>query len=429
MPRSLPVRAVVTASTTLALLALLSVAAGSAAAGPFGGFASQGDFYLSGTDQVCRAIALDGPTSRATPTCEVADDRRIAAARFRQGSLQKGRGAVFAASARGNELTLTRQPSGETVVVWSSFDPIADVVAVHADDKKRLVAVEYQVRFGGRVRVETVGFVVSRDRSPGATPDADPSPDSDADPTGPAPGQTGTADGAGADQADGSAAGPTDSPELSAALERARRLDKRGRARPAETAYRAALALDEDHPEARYGLAKQLAKQLKRPAAVAALQRLAASRAERPDAIEWLVEARFERAFAALRADPDFRKATGLDRDPARERPLYERLFGFSDTWEQAEVKCEQAEVRLAMKRRQASAKLTITSRCGGFPSKTRLSGNIRLRGDDRVELVLPNRGGPEEVVACEMATCSDEDCLRCAIDRDLSFTLLPVRR
>jgi hypothetical protein len=221
-----------------------------------------------------------------------------------------------------------------------------------------------------------------------------------------------------------------DDPRVSERLARARKRDA-GNARAAEAAYRQVLDIDPGQPEARYGLARSLARQRKHPAAVEALAALAAS--QHPEAVTWLVEARFDRAFARLRSDAGFRAATGLDSDGTRPRSLYERLLGFSNTWEQSEVKCEQAEVRLSLDRRARTFKLVITTRCGGHPLSTRLQGTFRLgqppAAGERVDLVLPNREGPEESVACRMQVCAGEDCLQCVVDEDLSFSLLPVRR
>lgn len=417
----------------LAVLAIL-VAGGvtPAAAGSFGGFSEDQTRYLSGRDQVCVPIAVADPgpsaaaqASRAVPACEPADDRRVASARFRRGVPQQGPRADYEASARGTDITLRERRSGRTLVIWSSVDPIDRITGVHASESRApggpgapvaLVAVEYEVRFGGRTRIETVAFAISA-AAPAAVTPAVPVP--------PAPGPS-----AGTPPAPGPPAGTPpapDDPRVGERLGKARRLDARNQAKPAEAAYRQVLEIDPDHAEARYGLARSLARQRKQPAAIEALVALA--RSSRPDAAEWLVEARFDRAFQGLRGDPAFRAATGLDPDPARQRSLYERLLGFSDTWEQAEVKCEQAEVRLSLERRARKFRLAITTRCGGYPTTTRLQGRFRLGQGDRVDLVLPNAEGPEDAVACRMQLCSSEDCLQCVVDEDLTFTVLPVRR
>jgi hypothetical protein len=452
------------ALATLGALAILAGGAAPAAAGPFGGFSADQTRYLNGRDQVCSPLRVSVPgagagpvpgagagpvpgASQATPACEAADDRRIAAMAFRRGAVQQGTRAEYEASARGTEITVRDRRSGQALVIWSAVDPVERITGVYASESKdrtgkpaapgtaqiALVAVEYEVRFGGRTRVETVAFALA---PAAATPDVPAAPGPASGPaTDPAPGP---ASGAAPGPAPGSASGVPETaapapgdPRVAERLAKARKLDARS-PKAAEAAYRQVLEIDAEHPEARYGLARSLARQRKVPAAVEALAALA--RSQRPEVAEWLVEARFDRAFASLRSDAAFRAATGLDRgDGARPRSLYERLLGFSDTWEQPEVKCEQAEVRLALERRPRKFKLVITTRCGGQPMSTRLQGKFRLgepgTAGDRVDLVLPNSEGPEETVACRMQICGSEDCLQCVVDEDLSFTLLPVRR
>lgn len=415
----------------IVLATVVAVLAGAvpAAAGPFGGFSADQTRYLHGRDQVCTPlrVTVPGPApSPATPACEVADERRVAAMTFRRGALQQGTRAEYEATSRGTEITVRERRSGRTLVTWSAVDPVERITGVYAAESSShapaatplaLVAVEYEVRFGGRTRVETVAFAFAP-AAPATAPDTATGPDTRTTTT---PGPDTATTPAGAPPA------PAD-PRVAERLAKARKLDA-GNARAAEAAYRQVLQIDAEHPEARYGLARSLARQRKQPAAVEELAALA--RSQRPEAAEWLVEARFDRAFASLRSDAGFRAATGLDAGSTRPRSLYERLLGFSDTWEQPEIKCEQAEVRLALERRARTFKLVITTRCGGYPTSTRLQGKFRLGEPqaDRVDLVLPNREGPEEVVACRMQTCGSEDCLQCVVDEDLSFTLLPVRR
>lgn len=404
-------------SLATAVAVVLGVAA-PAAAGPFGGFSQDRTRYLDGRDQVCAPIRVTTRTSRALPGCEQADGQRIAAMKFRRGVPQQGARADFEARSRGTDITVQTRRDQRPIVTWSTFDPIERITGVYASEDQALVAVEYEVRAGGRAQTRVVAFALSGAATAGAGGEtAGP-----VDGTDGADGTDGTAPRA------GEAPAPVEDARLGELLTRARRLDTRGRAAPAEAAYRQVLEVDPGHAEAHYGLARNLARQRKPAAAVDALRALASS--GRADAVAWLVEARFDRAFRDMRGDAGFRAAVGLDRDPARPRSLYERLLGFSNVWEQAEVKCEQAEVRLDMDRRARTFRLAITTRCGGRPATTRLEGSFRLQeGADTVELVLPNPEGPDEAVPCRMDRCSGEDCLRCAIDRDLSFTLLPVRR
>ncbi|MEM9492648.1 MAG: tetratricopeptide repeat protein, partial [Myxococcota bacterium] len=346
------------------------------------------------------------------------------------------RTASHSAEARGAQLTVrAMSPAGAvvaTVVTWKSLDPIARVIGVYRSAGGTLVAVEYEVRFGGRLRTEVVGFALPKagqaeqagtagtmGRPPG---EAGGTAAGTTRPTGACsaaqPAGTGT----------GAGAAPTLSGEAQKALDRARRLAKRGRHSAALAAYRQVLASDGEHAEARYGVARALARQRRGKDAVAELKALAGS--QRADAVVWLIEARFDRAFARLRSDAGFRAATGLDRPAGAARPLYERLVGFSRTWEQPEVKCEQEQINLDFDRLKQTFVLRVTSRCGGYKDTVRLAGRWALGGSDRVTLTLPNKGGKDEVLQCALSACGDgEDCLSCGVDGELSFTVRPVRR
>ena len=393
-------------------------AAAPAHAGPFGGFSADQRWYLSGQDRICAPVPVADGKSRAAPRCEQVDTGRVAALKFRRGQTQQGAQAAYDASARGTDITVARRRDRQPVVVWSAIDPISRITGVYVSEGGKLVAVEYQSRFGGRMRTDTVAFAL-------------PEPAKPAEPAVEAPAAAGAerakAAAAGAAAAGAAAAGPADS-RIGEFLRRARRLDRKGRAGRAAEAYREVLAITPDHLEARYGLARSLVRQGKRDAAVSALRTLAD--AGHADAIVWLVEARFDKAFAKLRAHAGFRAATGLTPDPARTRTGYERLVGFSSIWEQPEVKCEQAQVALELARLERTFDLRITSRCRGYEDTTRLSGRWRLGAADRVELVFPNPGSTEESLTCHMDACTgSEDCLRCGQDTELAFTLRPVRR
>lgn len=393
------------------------VVAAPAHAGPFGGFSADQSRYLSGQDRICAPVPVADGKSRAAPHCEQADAGRVAASKFRRGRAQQGAQATYDASFRGTDITIARRPDGQAVVVWTAIDPIARITGVYVSEGGKLVAVEYQSRFGGRMRTDTVAFVL-----PGAPAVAAPEPAAGAPEPAAAGAERGRAEPPGVGPAD-----PAD-PRIGELLDRARRADRKGGAGAAADAYRKVLVIAPDHPEARYGLARSLVRQGKRDAAVDELRALAD--AGHADAIVWLVEARFDKAFARLRAHAGFRAATGLAPDPARPRTRYERLVGFSSTWEQPEVKCEQAQVALHLARLERTFDLRITSRCRGYEDETRLSGRWRLGTADRVELVFPNPESAEEILTCQLDACTaGEDCLRCGEDADLAFTLRPVRR
>jgi hypothetical protein len=384
---------------------------------------------LKSPDTICTPLVIRaqaGPdTSADTPVCERAEPGQVAALKFRRGTEQRGPRARYAASARGTAIELSvvagAGAGAGTLVTWKVMDPISRVAGVYLSPGEKLVAVEFQTRFAGRLRTDVVAFALPAARRPGTAPASEAAQED-------APGRAG-------DTMTGTAA-PELSPAAGKALVKARGLARRGRHKAAEAAYRKVLEADPEHAEARYGLARSRAGQRDPQGAVAALQALAGS--GRDDAIIWLVEARFDKVFARLRGNPGFRRATGLDRQAGqagaagqagKERRLYERLLGFSSTWEQPETKCESAQINLDLDRSARTFALRITSRCGGYTDQTRLRGSFALEDPERVILTMPNKKGPDDPIECAMQVCAGEDCLHCRVDQDLDFVLRPVRR
>lgn len=435
--------AVSSAVSSAALVAVISLAASAFAtdawAGPFGGFAHDEQRYLVDRATVCLPVAVPkdfaetsgGSALAVSPRCESVDRATVSSWKFRRTPAQRGTDKAFSASARSRRLTVHTHGAGAaqsgTLVIWEATDPIARVVAVYASPGKRLVAVEYEVRFGGRLRVEVVAFAVPVAAAPEPGPGGDPGP-ATRPATGPAVGPaTGPTIGQTAPKVGASAAVPALPAAATKALKKARRAAKGKRHKAAYRAYQQVLAADAEHAEARFGVARALAGQKKRQEAVRELQTLAAS--TRPDAIVWLVEARFDRTFASLRADADFRAAVGYDKKAGQTRHIYDRLVGFSNEWEQPETTCENAEVGLKLDRQKRTFRLRITTRCGGYKDTTRLRGRWQIAANGQVLLVLPNKKAKDETVACAMQVCSGEDCMRCLLDADLDFVLKPVRR
>jgi hypothetical protein len=214
---------------------------------------------------------------------------------------------------------------------------------------------------------------------------------------------------------------PTPTPpadaKLGAALDAARK-------KSTKSGWDAVLALDADNAEARYRLAV-LAAPKQKDGALGELAKLAQS--ARGDAIEWLVEARFDPAFAALRGDPKFRAAVGLDRKP---QTGYERVMGFGGAWMQNGTSCDKAEVHLTL-RRDRAFEVRVKTVCEGMKADSTFKGTWRLDGD-RVVLTVPTQG--RQVTKADESTCKfeaqiDEEGLRCSLGRDMDFFVLPTRR
>lgn len=387
----------------IALPLTLVLASSSAFADTFGGFSGVDAPYLVNRDRVCTPLEVKDGKAAGVPTCErdVAADA-VAHLSIKAPTAQRGPKATFAATASGRTLTVTRKASGDPVVTWSSIDPIGKVVDVYASQYEDRVAVAYTVRRLGRETTEVVGFVLvkttGRDTPITTKPDAPPAP-AVAPPTTP----------------------PPSDPKLDKAVASAR---KASRAK-AIAAWQAVLAIDPQHSEAQYRIAASRATSKQTAPAIEALEALAKS--TRADAIEWLVEARFDKAFAALRANPKFRAAVGLDRAP---QTPYEKLMGFGGQWEQTGTSCETPEVRLVMQR-DRSFKLRVKSVCRGHEMSMPFKGTWQVTGNG-LTLTLPTKG--KQTSAKDQAPCvferqRDEDALRCTLDEDLEFVVLPTRR
>ena len=399
------------------LFVVAVVATPAAWAEPFGGFSADETQYLVGRDTICSPLPMVDGTSRGIPSCARAEATSVAARKFRRGTKQQGSRAKYSASSRSTSLTVralegTGARAGLTIT-WEATDPISRITAVYLSNGGELLAVEYESRFGGRARTDVVAFMIGKSKDSSPEPPAPVQPDSRPaakDPTTPA---------------------PAASKELEKALSKARRLSRRGANKALIAAFRRVLELDPDHSEGLYGLARGLARRRQVDGALAELEKLAAS--SREDAIVWQVEARFDKAFASLRSNSRFRKAVGLDRPPGtRPTAVYERLVGFSSTWEQPEIKCEQAQINIDFARTQRKFALRVTTRCGGYKDVTRLKGRWQVAKNGQITLILPNKSKADEIVTCALQICSDssnEDCLICGVDSDLSFTARPVRR
>jgi hypothetical protein len=405
------------------------LAAGTAQADRFGGFSGVDRPYLVNQDRVCTPLAVAGGAASGMPACAQAAADAVARLSFKDPVPQSGAKATFAATASGRTITVTRKASGTPVVTWSAVDPIGKVVDVYASQYEDRVAVAYTTRRLGREVTDVIAFDLGQGAAIQPTGPG-PGPGSTGkEPTGRAPvgrdideqilsGKDPTGTGTGT----ATAPTPPADPKVTAAVTAARKAPAGAKAL---AAWKAVLAVDAAHTEALFRVAATQAAAKQTADALATLAALGGS--QRADAIEWLVEARFDPAFAPLRGDAKFRAAVGLDRKGAS---VYERMMGFGGQWEQSGTACDKAEVRLSALR-DRTFKLRVKTACQGSTFEMPFKGTWRIEGS-KIVLSFPNKGKSTTVAdesACTFEPAGDEEGLKCTIGRDLEFTVLPARR
>lgn len=385
------------AMRSLAATALVLLAA-PAAADTFGGFSGVDRPYQVNQDRVCTPLVVTKGKATGAATCDKTAADIMAKLRFKEPIPQKGVDkASFAASASGRTLTVTRG-SGEPVLTWDAPDPISKVVEVYTAQYDDRVAVAFTTRRMGKELTDVVGFDLGK-------PSQAQVPKDPIDATN-TPAVTPP---------------PVEDPKVAKAVAAARKATKP----KALAAWKAVVAIDPAHSEATYHVAVAQAAAKQTSDALATLGLLAAS--QRPDAIEFLIEARFEPAFAALRADPQFRAKVGLDKKGGTP---YERLMGFGGQWEQTGTSCDTPEVRFTATRDRV-VRIRVKSRCGGQVYDLPFKGQWRSDAD-RVVLTFATRG--KQVTAADEAACrfeakGDEDALHCDLGNEIEFVVLPTRR
>jgi hypothetical protein len=374
-------------------LMLLAIAT-PAAADTFGGFSGVDRPYLVNQDRVCHPLEVIAGAAHGAPKCDKAGADVVAKLSIKEPVAQRGSKAMFAATASGQTLTVARKIEGDTVVTWESPEPIGKVVEVYASQYEDRVAVAFTVRRAGRELVDVVGFDLQKGGA--AVKRADNSTKPAALP----PAQV-----------------PVEDPKLTAAV-------KSARATPTAATWKAVLDLDADHSEAHYKLATLAAGAKRTQEALVELHALATS--QRAEATEWLVEARFDPAFAFLRGDAKFRDYVGFDR---KATTTYERMMGFGGSWEQNGTSCDTPEVQVTAGR-DRSLKIRVKSACQGAGFDTTFKGQWRTDGE-RIVVVLPNHGKATEKdeAPCTFDARGDEDTLHCNLGHDIEFVALPVRR
>jgi hypothetical protein len=385
-------------------LLVLCAVGGVAGADTFGGFSGVDRPYQVNQDKVCTPLVVMSGKAAGAPSCDKASADVMAKLRFKEPLPQKGIAKpMFAATSSGRTLTVTRAATNEPIVTWDAPDPIGKIVEVYGSQYDDRVAVAYTSRRMGKEFTDVVGFDLQKDGGTKPPPGGDPTGTT---PTPPQP----------------------VAPVVDAKVQKAIDAAKKAKGAKATAAWKAVLALDPMSSEALFHLAALQAKAKQTADALATLGTLAAS--TRADAIEFLIDARFDAAFASLRADPAYRAKVGLDKKPGGTITAYERLMGFGGQWEQTATSCDKPEVRFTATRDRV-VRIRVKSRCEGMAYDLPFKGTWRIEGD-RVVLTMPTRG--KQVTAADQAGCQfeaqgDEDALRCNLGRDIEFVVLPTRR
>ena len=360
----------------------------------FAGFAKGNPVYVVRGDRVCEPLKVAADSSvRGENTCIARSTKQIANLHVRRPLPERGASARFTARAQAAVLTV-QGPRG-LIVRWHAPTAIDRVDALYWAPSHRLIAVEIEVRRLGRLHRQVVGFQLA--------------------PTAPVAKASATK----------ATAAPKPSKALARRLRYAKRLSTRRQHRAAIQAFHKVHELDPAHAEAHYRIARHYAWLRKPAQSVTSLQALATVGS--PAAHEWLIEARFDKAFHKMRARRDFRSALGLD-SVKRPKSAYERLVGHGGKWEQPAVVCENAGVSISLRRLVKTFRMMVTSRCRGHTDRLPLSGTWATTGATGLILSFGGRGA-QEPVRCDLRACDGEDCLRCVIDRDLTATLRSVRR
>src|SRR6266545_3864025 len=158
------------------------VPAGLAAAGPFGGFSSDGKHYLVDADLVCEVVAGQG-----APRCGKRSPDEVARLGFRKGSVQRGAGASVLVQASGTRLTVRSADRKTVRAEWDSGDPVGAVGAVYLSADGKQVAIEYDARRAGRTAPQVVALAVASGAAPPAGEAVPPGATSPANATAPPP--------------------------------------------------------------------------------------------------------------------------------------------------------------------------------------------------------------------------------------------------
>jgi hypothetical protein len=373
-------------------LALVVLSASAARADSFGGFAAKGASYLLGSDKVCQPIAVQNATASGAVACQLTPLDQVAAQRFAVGTEQRGSTAEFTAQTNGTTLTVSQ--SGVVAVTWENTAPMGKVQWVQASRYGDRVAVQFAIRRLGREMTDVVVFALSKkvaDKVPDVTP-----------PT------------------------AVDAPTLPAATLALLKKARASKGKAAVKAWSLVLQAQPELAEARFGVAASAAQAKDVAAAMQQLESLRAAVGKDSAAIEWLVAARFDKSFAALRGDAAFRKVVGLDASGAPS--AYEQVMGFGGSWEQTGTSCESPTVAMVFTR-ERTVSIRVRSMCQGMSVDSRFKGTWKTTTGAVVQLSLPNKDKAADSVICNFEMFGQEQGLVCPLDEELVLRVLPTRR
>ncbi len=389
------------------LLALPSVAA----AEKFSGFTGRGGKFTRGAT-LCSPVRGDFDS----PKC-----RTVATPSLAKGVLQTGENALVMVKKTGTSIVVLSKEDGSKLFRWDSGEVLTGIGDVYIDNSGCFVAVEYTLRIGGRTVDRVVVLALKKALNMGDLSGQVPQL---GDPTAKPPIGTIT-------KKPDKVVEVVLPKEFVTELKTGVKWAARRKHTKAVTSFKKALTLVPKQPEALYRLARSqyLANDL--DSSKMTLKLLAEDKSQQ--GAKWRVEARYDKAFKALRSDGDFRKSVGITRAVGEKISSYERLVALGGKWEQESLPCEQPQVNLTLLRnKKRRFDLVILSRCQGSKETTRLDGSWLAASQGSLHLKFPNTSSDDEDLVCQLELCSDgsgEDCLRCKPEPDIEFLLRVVRR
>src|SRR5262245_11984126 len=101
--------------------------------------------------------------------------------------------------------------------------------------------------------------------------------------------------------------------------------------------------------------------------------------------------------------------------------------MGGGGQWEQLQVCGQNPSVKLTLTREKKFT-LNVSSKCSGDSWGWKFKGTWAVASNG-ILLTFPNKARKEEATMCSITATGDEDAIKCPVDDDLEFTVLPVRR